>query len=165
MDFKEYFFINELRNNLNHFLFIDVGPGSLHAPHEVAFAIRSWPLLLQLSVFLSLYVFCFWPTSGKLPRLKICFPQYFGITRRCIQLFFYIYHFNFFFLHISSTYAKIWGETKFQHREFLWSGSKAKDVEREREREEERKSKSVITMVSIWRLNQCVTWPVKWHVT
>ena len=42
----------------------------------------------QLSVFLSFslfYVFCCWPTSGKLPRLKICFPQYFGITRRYIQ--------------------------------------------------------------------------------
>ena len=28
------------------------------------------------------YVFFFWPTSRKLPRLKICFPQYFGKTRR-----------------------------------------------------------------------------------
>ena len=27
------------------------------------------------------YVFCFWPTSGKLPRLNICVPQYFSITR------------------------------------------------------------------------------------
>ena len=34
------------------------------------------------------YVFCFWPTSGKLLRLKICFPQYFGITRRYIIFLF-----------------------------------------------------------------------------
>ena len=40
------------------------------------------------SVFFSLSlfsVFCFWPTSGNLPRLNICFPQYFGITRRYMQ--------------------------------------------------------------------------------
>ena len=30
-------------------------------------------------------VFCFWPTSGNLPCVKICFPQYFGITRRYMQ--------------------------------------------------------------------------------
>ena len=36
------------------------------------------------SVFLFsfLSVFCFWPTSGNLPCAKICFPQYFSITRR-----------------------------------------------------------------------------------
>ena len=33
----------------------------------------------------SLFFFLFRPTSGKLPRLKICFPPYFGITRRCMQ--------------------------------------------------------------------------------
>ena len=35
--------------------------------------------------FFSLSVFCFWPTSGKLPCVKICFPQYFAITRRYMQ--------------------------------------------------------------------------------
>ena len=34
--------------------------------------------------FFFLSVFCSWPTSGNLPCLKICFPQYFGITRRNI---------------------------------------------------------------------------------
>ena len=74
---------------------------ALLAPPEVAFAMRSWPLLLPTFAFsLSFYfpsfafdplwgiscfffpgvssffsVFCFRPTSGKLPRLKICFPQ------------------------------------------------------------------------------------------
>ena len=39
-----------------------------------------------LSRFLSFFsVFCFWNTSGKLPCVKICFPQYFGITRRYMQ--------------------------------------------------------------------------------
>ena len=39
-------------------------------------AMRSWPLLLAtFSLFLSFFsVFCFWPTSGKHPCLKICFP-------------------------------------------------------------------------------------------
>ena len=36
--------------------------------------------------FLSFYyAFCFSPTSGNLPCVKICFPQYFGITRRYMQ--------------------------------------------------------------------------------
>ena len=42
--------------------------------------------------------------------------------------------------HISSNYAKIWGETNFHPREFPRNGSKAIGVEeREREEEEERK--------------------------
>ena len=41
--------------------------------------------------------------------------------------------------HISSSYAKIWGETKFQLQEFPQSGSKAEDVERMK-KEAERKS-------------------------
>ena len=40
--------------------------------------------------------FYFSPTSGKLPWLKICFPQYFGITRRNIYLKKMIGHFLFF---------------------------------------------------------------------
>ena len=35
-----------------------------------------------LSYFFFLSVFCFWSTSGKFPKLKFCFPQYFGRTRR-----------------------------------------------------------------------------------
>ena len=52
----------------------------------------AWPLLLSsfslsFSLFLSSFfsVFCFWPTSGNHPCAKICFPQYFGITRRYMQ--------------------------------------------------------------------------------
>ena len=43
-------------------------------------------------------------------------------------------------MHISSSYAKILGETNFRTREFPQSGSKAKDGEKkkERERKEER---------------------------
>ena len=40
-------------------------------------------LSLSLSFFFFFfYVFCFWPTFGKLPKLKFCLPQYFGITIR-----------------------------------------------------------------------------------
>ena len=41
--------------------------------------------------------FCFSPTSGKLPSVKICFPQYFGITRRYMQKK-YLLGVNFIFL-------------------------------------------------------------------
>ena len=41
--------------------------------------LRSLPLFFLFSFF---YTFCFSPTSGNLPCVKICFPQYFGITRR-----------------------------------------------------------------------------------
>ena len=46
--------------------------------------IRSLPLfsLALFSLLSFFYVYCFSPTSGKLPRLKFCFPPYFGITRR-----------------------------------------------------------------------------------
>ena len=91
-------------------VFLFLAQAALRAPPEVAFAMRSWPLLLpsfSLSSivnhpwwrmkrswplfsptffsFFFFYAFCFSPTSGKLPRLKICFPQYFGITRRYMQ--------------------------------------------------------------------------------
>ena len=48
-------------------------------------------------------------------------------------------------MHISSSYAKILGETNFHTREFPQSGSKAKDGEKKREKEER---KWVITMVA-----------------
>ena len=41
-------------------------------------------------------VFCFWHTSGKLPCVTICFPQYFGITRRYAKKIFLGGKFNFF---------------------------------------------------------------------
>ena len=47
-----------------------------------------------------------------------------------------------FFLHISSSYAKISGEKLFHTREILRSGSKAEDGEREKEKERERESES-----------------------
>ena len=54
----------------------------------------------QLSVSLSFfYVFCFWPTSGKLLRLKICFLQYFGITRRYMHFFSFFFFVVFFFFY------------------------------------------------------------------
>ena len=55
---------------------------------------RSWPLFSPTFFFLSFffflfsYAFCFSPTSGNLPCVKICFPQYFGITRRYMQKIF-----------------------------------------------------------------------------
>ena len=51
---------------------------------------------------------------------------------------------------VSSSYAKILGETNFQPSEIPRSGSKAKDGERkkEREREKEKDRKLVITMAS-----------------
>ena len=48
-----------------------------------------YQLSLSLSFFPFSSVFYFWPTSGKLPRLKICFPQYFGINRRYMQNWFF----------------------------------------------------------------------------
>ena len=43
---------------------------------------------------------------------------------------------GFFWLHISSSHAKILGETNFHTREFPRSGSKAKDGEKEKKEEE-----------------------------
>ena len=42
-------------------------------------------LLSFFFLFSFFYAFCFSPTSGNLPCVKICFPQYFGITRRYMQ--------------------------------------------------------------------------------
>ena len=41
---------------------------------------------------------------------------------------------NCLFFYIPSSYAKIWGQEKFQPQEFPRSGSKAKDVKEERKR-------------------------------
>ena len=59
---------------------------ALHAPPEVALHCVAGHCYYQLSVSLFFFsVFCFWPTSGNILWLKICFPQYFGMTRRCMQ--------------------------------------------------------------------------------
>ena len=54
-----------------------------------ACAMHSLAIVITIvqSLFLSYFfsVFCFWPTSENLPCAKICFPQYFGITRRYMQ--------------------------------------------------------------------------------
>ena len=69
------------------------GPGGFACATRGGVAMRSWPLLLPtfaLSHSLSFfYVFCFWPTLGKLPRRKFRFPQYFGITRRNMKKVFW----------------------------------------------------------------------------
>ena len=52
------------------------------------------------------------------------------------------------FLHISSSYAKILGETNFHTREIPRSGSKAKDGEK-RKKEEERKLLITMSMLRI----------------
>ena len=44
-------------------------------------------------------------------------------------------------MHISSSYAKILGETNFHTREFPRSGSKAKDGEKKERKKEERKKR------------------------
>ena len=51
---------------------------------------RSWPLFsptffffFHFSFFFSAFYFS--PTSGNLPCVKICLPQYFGVTRRYMQ--------------------------------------------------------------------------------
>ena len=54
----------------------------------------SWATRSPWSIF---SVFCFWPTSGNLPRVKICFHQYFGITRRYMpKKIFFLGNFYFF---------------------------------------------------------------------
>ena len=57
-------------------LSLSFGPGGFACVTRGGFAMCSWPLLLPtfgLSLFF-FTVFCFCPTSGKLLRLKICFP-------------------------------------------------------------------------------------------
>ena len=58
----------------------------LRAPHVVADEAK---LAIVFTYFFSspssFSAFYFSPTSGNLPCVKICFPQYFGITRRYMQ--------------------------------------------------------------------------------
>ena len=64
--------------------FQKLAQAALRAPPEVAFAVRSWPLLLptfSLSLFSLLSFFVFF-LRLLLSRLKKISPQYFGITRR-----------------------------------------------------------------------------------
>ena len=68
----------------------NIGSGGLRTPYVLACAMRSLAIVItnfrSLSFFFS--VFCFWPTSGNLLCAKICFPRYFGITKKYIQIFF-----------------------------------------------------------------------------
>ena len=64
------------------------GPGGLRAPCVLACAMLSLAIVftnfrsLFLSFFLSFFsVFYFSPTSGNLPCVKICFPQYFDFLQ------------------------------------------------------------------------------------
>ena len=59
--------------------------GCLRAPWVLACAMRSLDIVITNFRSLFFSVFCFWPTSGNLPCAKICFPQYFGITKRYMQ--------------------------------------------------------------------------------
>ena len=47
---------------------LNVGLEGLRVPPEVAFAIRCWPSFSLSSFFI--YVYCFGPTSGILPKVK-----------------------------------------------------------------------------------------------
>ena len=55
-------------------------PGPTPSPWSITYF-----FLLLLSFFSFFSAFYFSPTSGNLPCVKICFPQYFGITRRYMQ--------------------------------------------------------------------------------
>ena len=55
-----------------------------HTEAKLAIVFTYFSLSFFLSFFFS-YAFCFSPTSGNLPCVKICFPQYFVITRRYMQ--------------------------------------------------------------------------------
>ena len=64
-------------------------------PRRLACAMRSLAIVITIvqSFFLSFLssVFCFLPTLGNFLCTKICFPQYFGITRRHMQKKFKLY--------------------------------------------------------------------------
>ena len=51
-------------------------------------------LLFFFFFFFFFSAFYFSPTSGNLPCVKICFPQYFGITRRYLQNKYCFYNFT-----------------------------------------------------------------------
>ena len=60
----------------------------LRAPHVVADQAKLalvFPYFLFSFFSFFFYAFCFSSTSRNLPCVKICFPQYFGITRRYMQ--------------------------------------------------------------------------------
>ena len=62
-------------------------PACLRKPHVVAdeAIVFTYFFLLFFPFFFFFSAFYFSPTSGNLPCVKICFPQYFGITRRYMQ--------------------------------------------------------------------------------
>ena len=68
-----------------------------------------------------------WPNAGRRGKSRENYLFFWGGKKLPKK--------NIFFLHISSTYAKIMGETDFHTLEFPRSGSKAKDGEKERKRD------------------------------
>ena len=76
--------------------FFFFGPGGLRAPPVVADEAKLAIVFTYIfsSFFLSSFFFSL--TSGKLPCMKICFPQYFGITRRNIFKHSFFGNLNFF---------------------------------------------------------------------
>ena len=70
----------------------------------------------SLSFFFS--IFCFWPTLEKLPRLNICFPQYFGRTRIYLQnKFLFVYKKADFRAFLLLNRVAYWSGWKAMHRE------------------------------------------------
>ena len=133
------------------------GPGGLRAPCVFACAIRSlaivitivqsllaqaacvrhtclrapcvaWPLLLPL---FSLSLFLFPPSSAFDPLRGNSHVRNHFLSSKTIKIT---------TTKISSSYAKIWGETNFQPREFPQSGSKVEDVIEKKKRERKNES-------------------------
>ena len=87
-------------------LYFQIGPGVLACATRGggrSEAGHCFHLLFSFSFFLFFFFFFFFsafyfsPTSGNLPCVKICFPQYFGITRRYMQKkIFFLGNFYFF---------------------------------------------------------------------
>ena len=77
----------------------------LRAPHVVADEAKLAIVFTYFFLSFSFYAFCFSPTSGNLPCVKICFPQYFGITRRYMQKK-YIFLGNFFSPQKKSSFSR-----------------------------------------------------------
>ena len=71
-----------------------------------------------------------WPNAGRKKEKKRSKISFFPVKRLNLS--------KYFFLHISSSYAKILGEKNFHTREFPWSGSIAEDGGKKRKREKKK---------------------------
>ena len=67
-----------------HYIFVLV-QACLRARHVVADEAKLAIVFTYFFLSFSFSAFYFSPTSGNLPCVKICFPQYCGITRRYMQ--------------------------------------------------------------------------------